>query len=379
MLKLQTFLHNQGIEMLQKQLAIKVARHPALPLVAFKYNQIDSPRGHPVVRECRGIVLEDLTWKLIAKPFDRFFNVGEMEKEFEEFNWTDFTCVNKVDGSLIIVYFYAGEWHANTSGSFGLGNCYEYDGTWRELFWKTANIDKNLLLPWRTYIFELCTPYNRVVKDYESPTVFLLGMYSLSTSEEFSEKNVDREAITLNVARPVTYHANDLSDVDKLINKMEDDSVLEEGVIIRDSNGVRFKWKTCKYVALHHLCDNGNILLAANLAKIALTGEVPELISHFAVTEALDEVRVTLNEVVADINRHWFTYGDLKSRKKYAEKVKEHKFAGMLFKMKDGLEWSWEPQTEYIRKALLDTVKKSSLLIFGKKKFQFDKVQPNES
>jgi tRNA splicing ligase len=95
MLALQEFLHAKGIDKLQSKLKINVYRHPTLPLVGFKYNQIDSPRTHPVVRECRGIVLEDKTWKLVAKPFNRFFNVGEVPDEFAEFNWGRFTCVNK--------------------------------------------------------------------------------------------------------------------------------------------------------------------------------------------------------------------------------------------------------------------------------------------
>ena len=84
MLALQEYLTSHGLDKLQDELKINVFRHPTLPLVGFKYNQLESPRTHPIVRECRGVVLEDKTWKLVAKPFNRFFNVGEVQDEFAQ-------------------------------------------------------------------------------------------------------------------------------------------------------------------------------------------------------------------------------------------------------------------------------------------------------
>jgi hypothetical protein len=373
-LKLQTFLENQGIEMLQKQLAIKVYRHPELPLVGFKYNQIDSPRTHEVVRECRGVVLEDKTWKLVAKPFSRFFNVGEVENEFKTFNWAEFDCIDKVDGSLIIMYHYENEWHVNTSGSFGLGDAHMYDGSWRKLFWDTCGIDKTKLLPSLTYILELCTPYNRVVKDYGRPTVFLLGLNDIYHGQELPEYLVDDEAQILGIERPKTYSATNLAEVTSLLEALEDTDELQEGVVIRDSNGMRFKWKTQRYVALHRLNDNGNILLARNLMTIALTGEVSETVVYFPVKNALAEVEAGIQEAINDIYNNWFVHGDIASQKKFALKVKEHKFASILFQMRKDLEWSSENQDAYIRKLFLKDVKRMSELLFRRKSFQFDPV-----
>ena len=374
MLKLQEFLHEHGIEKLQDDLAIKVYRHPELPLVGFRYNQIDSPRTHEVVRECRGIVLEDKTWKLIAKPFDRFFNVGEVEDEFKLFDWNDFRCIDKADGSLIIVYYYNNQWHANTSGSFGFGDAHMFDGNWRELFWQTANLDTDKMLQNLTYIFELCTPYNRVVKDYGKPTVFFLGLADINIPHDFAEYIVDMEASVIGVKRPDTYHASSLEDIIELIGALENEEELSEGVVIRDSRGVRFKWKTQRYVALHRLNDNGNILLARNLLTIALTGEVSETTAYFPVKNALAEVEGVVNHIIHDIGRIWFVHGDMASQKKFALKVKEHKFSSILFQMRKDLEWSGENQDAYIRKQLLKDVKRSSDIMFGSLKFQFDPV-----
>jgi len=232
MLKLQEYLHAHGVDKLKEELGIRVYAHPDRvdSLLGFKYSQIDSPRTHPVVRECRGIVLEKDTWHVVAKPFDRFFNVGEVEDEFKLFDWDSFKCVNKEDGSLIIVYYYDGEWHANTSGSFGHGMAPYYDGTWRDLFWKTAKIDKDLLSKEHTYCFELCTPYNKVVKQYRSPRAYLLGVISTETLAECNEEGLNSIAELLKVNRPVIHVASSKECVAALLMALEDGGELEEGV-----------------------------------------------------------------------------------------------------------------------------------------------------
>jgi len=94
------------------ELGIKIARHPSLPLLSLKYSQIDSPKYHPIVRLCRGTVIEDETYKIVARPFKRFYNVDEEPNS--KFVWgDDIACIEKVDGSLIIVYFYNGKWQSN--------------------------------------------------------------------------------------------------------------------------------------------------------------------------------------------------------------------------------------------------------------------------
>src|SRR5581483_8555835 len=110
MLNIQNFLLTQGKpEDLKTTRGINFYEHPTLPLIGFKYDQIDSPKTDPIVKEARGIVLGKCTWNVIAKPFNRFFNLGEDQENFKDFDWNDFTCYTKEDGSLMIVYFYDGQ------------------------------------------------------------------------------------------------------------------------------------------------------------------------------------------------------------------------------------------------------------------------------
>ena len=46
-------------------------------LVMFKYSQFDSDFMNPLVRECRGIILDEDTFDVVSYAFDKFGNYGE--------------------------------------------------------------------------------------------------------------------------------------------------------------------------------------------------------------------------------------------------------------------------------------------------------------
>jgi len=75
MLCVQEFLLTKNLEDLKNELGIEYNQSD--DLVILNYSQIDSPKRHPIVMECRGLVLEIGTWRIIARSFNRFFNWSE--------------------------------------------------------------------------------------------------------------------------------------------------------------------------------------------------------------------------------------------------------------------------------------------------------------
>ena len=110
------------LEDLQDKYGIRHTKHED-GRVILNYHQIDSYKHKfdPIVRECRGLVTHVDGWPLIARAFERFFNLGEDLDGQKGFNWTNCVAQHKEDGSLIIVYYWNGSWHINTKGSFGDG------------------------------------------------------------------------------------------------------------------------------------------------------------------------------------------------------------------------------------------------------------------
>lgn len=374
MLEVQKAIRSHGLEHIVKQLALRVYKHPNEPLVGLKYNQIDSPRTHPIVREARGLVLHSRTFDIVAKPFNRFFNVGELQEEFKQFNWDDFTCVTKEDGSLIILYWYDGAWRVNTSGSFGLGAVQSYDITWEELFWKHADFDIEKLSKRHTYLWELCTPYNMVVKTYKEPRVFLIGVNNTITGDSFKEHYVDEVAKYIEAARPKTFNVAGKDEVKNLLLTLDGLDEVHEGVVLHDSNGLRYKWKTKGYLELHKLADNGNILKPHRLLSIVLSNKDDDVSAIFPVKGALNSVKDAIRSEVDNLWNYWFTFGDLRSRKKFAMRVKDQELSWILFKLyNEDWDGSESETRDRIYQELYDNSDKVAKSIFGNKIFEFDK------
>ncbi len=352
MLAIQKFLREtpNGVERLQNELALRVYEHPELPIVGFKYNQIDSPKTHPVVREARGIVLERDTWNLVAKGFNRFFNAGEVADEYTAFNWDCFTATEKVDGSLILLYWYGDQWHVNTSGSFGLGEVPFSGKTWRELFWETSKINSVLLNEACTYVFELCTVWNKVVRTYPKPTVFLLSVFV--DELECSQEILYRHAEWLKVKQPERYSfSGEVALYEFLSDKQRDDPTFE-GVVIRDNTGLRYKCKTTTYVAYHHLKDNGNVASPKNIIPLVLAGETDEVLSVFPeLRSQFERVSETLEKTYASLLAVWRENHTVVDQKEFALAVKHHPFSGILFNLKK--KYGVEQTEQLLREAWL--------------------------
>ena len=168
MLYVQKYLQNNSLDDLKNDFDIKHTIKD--DLVCLKYG-IKSPKYNPIVIECRGIVLSLPDYNVIARPFDRFFNLYEGD-DYKKFDWSNAIIMNKLDGSLIKVYYH-GKWYCGTSGTVDAsGNVgIENDKTFKELFEesiggsiqeKFKNLPKD-----KTYLFELTSPENRIVSRYK--------------------------------------------------------------------------------------------------------------------------------------------------------------------------------------------------------------------
>lgn len=372
-LNIQRYLSNGGTyEQLEKTTGVEAYKHPSLPLVGFRYSQIDSPKTNPIVKEARGIILEERTWKVVAKPFNRFFNLGEDLDAYKNFNWSNFSAYSKEDGSLIIVYNYEGTWYAATGGSFGFvkifyqraGKKIHLDKTFPELFWSIftpqAELDPN-----NTYLFELCTEHNKVIRTYKDPQVFLLSVVNRNTLKELTDDEVDKIAIEIGSDRPKRYPLFSQKDVLQFIREQEDKDPTWEGLIIKDANGIRIKVKTKTYTSLSALHDNGNITNPKKLVPFVLNKDPAELLLHFPeVSDLYFKVKKEVDDCWEKLKNAWEDYHTIEDQKKFALAIKDVPFKNLLFslrKMKytdeqtiDDLKKLWRESTDNIIKELYE-------------------------
>jgi len=85
---------------LTEQYGIKVRKYPEDNLVLLDYDQIESPKTHPIVVECRSLILAMDTLEVVSRKFDRFFNLGEAPELYQDFDFDRAVVMEKADGCL---------------------------------------------------------------------------------------------------------------------------------------------------------------------------------------------------------------------------------------------------------------------------------------
>lgn len=248
--------------------------------IMFKYNQIFSDFNIPLVREARGIIFRESDWECVCHPFNKFGNYGE--SYCPEIDWETASVQEKVDGSLI-KFWYDNGWHISTNGTIDAFKANLNDVKYqnfgqlvidaiRKVFVNEHDFFAKLNQKW-TYMFELVSPYNRVVIPYEETKLYLLGIRSMEYGNEWKPED---SIISMFVPIPKRYTLNSLEDVQKAANALSWD---EEGYVVCDGNFNRVKIKSPSYVMAHY-ARNNNTINTERLVQIILDGEQKEFLIY---------------------------------------------------------------------------------------------------
>lgn len=244
----------------------------------------------------RGLVIDVVTREVVATPFPKFFNVGEGEVTIPDLPFETF---EKLDGSLIIVFKWDGEWHSITKGSFKS----------EQSRWAAAWIDDLDLDSWvplgATLLFEAIYPENRIVVRYRGDMtgLHLLGGY-YKDGDEFCYGTLRDlgELICVSVVERHSY-----SSVSELMVTAKGLDSNAEGFVLRFSNGLRLKIKGDEYCRIHRMVSRLTPLaiwesMATGDDLEAIRRELPEKFwGDFDIIEKLLYARIAVinDEVVA--------------------------------------------------------------------------------
>jgi hypothetical protein len=273
------WLNENGLEPLA-DLDIRVSADERFPgLFNLKYGVIGLDKGNPIVRACRGAVVERVEndgdhspyFRLVAYAFDRFFNLGESEAD--EIDWSSANVYEKYDGSLIKLFWNGAQWVVSTSGSVGgAGNVGSSVKSFEELFWDTFRYMRYNafdLNPNYCYVFELCSPENRIVVKYDEPMLRLLAVRD--RANDFVELPLDDFSRVFWVAESFNFGS------DNIVDAVNARGAEHEGFIVCDANGNRIKVKSDIYVQLHRVRGNGE----PDFSELYLNDDLDEFLLHF--------------------------------------------------------------------------------------------------
>lgn len=276
--------------------------------ILLKYDQIESNMSFEEVQDCRGLILERDTWKVMCLSFRKFFN--HAEGNAASIDWNTARVLEKVDGTMIQVYW---DWHKNTwfAATTGTG---EGEGevnnklgtTFNELFWTTLlnkyGVSSHVFNKKLTYVFELTTPYNIVVKPHAESSVTLLAARNNETLVEATYDELGFFVKEKNLPLVKSYDLN-AKDFGALIRTFEGMPWSDEGYVVIDGNFNRVKIKNPAYVAVHHLKSK---TAEHNIITIVKTNEIEEFAATFPERrEEIFKLKVNYDALVAKLNEAW--------------------------------------------------------------------------
>lgn len=238
---------------------LTIHHHPNGVLCGFKYSLSTIYEGHwdEVTLQCRGVVFNSVTGEIVAHPFNKFFNYQEIYCQegltqigkilshvpnFEPHMTSSFTAMEKVDGSLGILFNFEGQWIIKTQGSF-----IAEQSLWAAK-WLDDNVDLSKLDKSCTYCFEIVYNGDLHVVKYDYEGLVLLSVFDCN-HREYSVLEVKSVADSIGVRFVKIYEFDNIKECVEFAAKMDANN---EGLVITFQNGFKVKAKSAEYLELFH-------------------------------------------------------------------------------------------------------------------------------
>lgn len=324
---------------------VQVRFHPTYPYAIYCYTKkaMFDRKWNNVTRICRGLIVNEDTSEIIARPFKKFFNYGEPSAYvFGPMDLVEVT--DKMDGSLGILYSTPEGLAIATKGSF----------TSEQAKWATEHLRAEYghtewqPQPGVTYCFEIIYPENRIVVDYgDRQGLFLLATIDIKTGRDVSLDKYDD---------PFPYQDWFGQGEFQFLREWENRPNREGVVLRRLSDDERLKIKQEDYIELHKVMTGLNERqlwewLSEGKTIDEILADLPEEMHGWA-EPILNNLTGHFASLTTSIGRA-FQYHISKAvdRKDFAARIKEYPALdrGVMFLMLDG---QFERGEQLIWKAL---------------------------
>jgi T4 RnlA family RNA ligase len=267
-------------------------------LILFKYVQFASDFSLDLVKESRGIILNRNTFKVVCRPFDKFFNFGEPEAHPIKFS--NSYIMEKIDGSLIKVYWYDG-WKIATNGTIDSSDATTNDEkmTFEDLFFDIISKEdfKKLskkLNPAFTYLFELIHPLARIIVNYgDKKELVFTGIrhnemgFDYNIFSDTIKKLIGTAFFGLPIRFPKIFkidNVKDMSELSVIADEINTDGTDFEGFVVAEIEKSlvrgRVKIKSPKYIKFHRLTGGQGV--RTNIVQLLIDGERDEFEAYLA-------------------------------------------------------------------------------------------------
>lgn len=265
---------------LAKLLGMKFKEYPE-GYTTITYDQFETPNESRVACECRGVVFDE-NYDIVCRGFDRFFNYGEPAARYAGVDFRKAKIYEKLDGSLIKIWYdhKANQWRTSTSNRiYGESQVSDHGITFKELVYLALNVKSDEEFNLRceplekdaTHIYEVTSPYNRIVTVYSETTLWYLASRRNKTGEYL---NIDGTVIGAKLPR-----VYELDTIEACLKAAEELGNREEGFVLYENNIPRLKIKSPDYVRIHHI--RGEDLSVGRICNLIIKNEINEYLTYF--------------------------------------------------------------------------------------------------
>lgn len=328
MLQVQQYLRSgKTLEDLELEHGVKNSKDISKDVVSFNYSLLSGILS-PLSVECRGLILEKNTWNIIAFPFTKFYNLGEERAVpiLEKFDFSNFDVYEKLDGTLIICYFYKDKWWFATRSNLIGNNVYSGCGkTYSDLVKSTiistygdfegflSYLDSNY-----TYMFELTTPFNVVHIQHKESSLTLIGVRSMVDCREFNLKEFQTP-----LKKVSFYNISSLEDIVEYVKSLNSEKSESEGVVICDKNFNRLKIKNEKYFLASSTPEH-NLMSDKKKLEFILNGQLDDIEQYLPqqILEECNFIRDSINNLIKETQEE-FKIINHPDKKEFTNRVKQ--------------------------------------------------------
>jgi len=288
----------------------------------------------PMRLECRGIKF-NRDGSILARPFHKFFNVGEKEHH-HDIDWArEHIIMHKLDGSMVHGACIDGQPYLMTrAGHTDVAQAAEKhmsDGV-------HSIVILSELLPQFTPIFEYTSPDNRIVIKYERPEITLLAVRDNLTGHYWPYEQLERLAEWHGVPLAPTLMDEKVTDPVEFLSHVKQLEELE-GYVIAFDNGHRLKTKAEDYLLKHR--TKSYFEQEKDVLRIVLEGKTDDLMAIID-EEGQEKLKVYANHVYRKLSefrhqimQHCATHATL-SEKEFAletQKVLPKELQSIAFRL----------------------------------------------
>jgi RNA ligase len=283
-------------------------------------------------RECRGSKFDSETGAIIARPYHKFFNVGERaEVMLPQIDLAqEHVIIEKLDGSMIHPMRVNGSirWCTKmgiTDTSMQAEEFVARNPQYQE-FALSCN-DAGC-----TPIFEWCSNKNRIVLDYPEDQLVLTAVRHMIDGDYYPYSTLENIGQIWNIPI-VGKKPHSISEIAALENT--------EGIVIRFNNGHMLKMK-CEWYVLRHKSKDA-IMREKNVMEYILTEKVDDVIPYLTVEDAtklVDFQHQVMAQIIGLTTKLDLEFVDMQSaakgnRRVFAE-MNQGPYKQILFKALDG-------------------------------------------